>query len=359
MAGYVRESAEQCAQRLNISLEAAQLFHHSDVIDLHVDSFIWQRLLRYRLAARHTGGPLGTHLLGQVDIPRIRQVGINAATWVITTNPWRTSSGRAAAFGRNLELLKNTLSAENNDIHLARTLQDYHRAQALGRHAAFLGIQGGNALDRDLDALDILSEGDVVRVTLVHLSSSRIGRTSMPFSWRKAGLSDFGRDYVRRLNSMRVAVDLAHIDRTGFFQALEVHDRSLPAIVTHTGVSGVHPHWRNLDDDQLRAIADFGGVIGIMYHAPYLARGLRQGFFQSRLRSIVDHIDHVIKVVGEDYVALGSDWDGAISTPRDMPTCLELPRLVAEMLRRGYPQDRIRKVLGQNFLRVLGDLRGN
>ena len=125
-------------------------------------------------------------------------------------------------------------------------------------------------------------------------------------------------------------------------------------LVTHTGIDAVHPHWRNLTDAQIRAVADLGGTIGIMYQASFLGDPVWGG----KLASIVDHMAHVIQVVGEDHVSLGSDWDGAISPPRDMPTCLELPRLVEEMLRRGWSPGRIGKVLGGNALRTIAALRG-
>ena len=116
----------------------------------------------------------------------------------------------------------------------------------------------------------------------------------------------------------------------------------------------MYPHWRNLDDEQLRAIAATGGTIGIMYHSGFLGDPLLQG----RLLSIVRHLEHVIEVVGDDHASLGSDWDGAIITPRDMPTCLELPRLVQAMLDRRWSEPRIQKILGGNFLRCLAALRG-
>ena len=123
--------------------------------------------------------------------------------------------------------------------------------------------------------------------------------------------------------------------------------------MTHTGVSGVHPSWRNLDDDQIRAIADRGGVIGIMYHRGFLGRPV----LAVGAEAIVRHLEHTIAVGGEDVAALGSDWDGMIVTPRDMPTCLELPVLVDRMLARRWPEARIRRVLGPNALRVIAAAR--
>src|SRR5262249_46790443 len=125
-------------------------------------------------------------------------------------------------------------------------------------------------------------------------------------------------------------------------------------IVTHTGVSGVHPHWRNLDDDQLRAIAETGGTVGVMYQCDFLG----EPWWGGKASAIAEHLGHILKVVGENPASLGSDWDGAIITPRDMPTCLELPRLVQILLDRHFRPETIAKVLGGNFLRTLSALRG-
>jgi membrane dipeptidase len=124
-------------------------------------------------------------------------------------------------------------------------------------------------------------------------------------------------------------------------------------VVTHTGVCGVHAHWRNLDDDQLRAVADTGGTIGVIFHSGFLEKSWRR----CSSASVIRHLEHVVATVGEDHASLGSDFDGAITPPVDLPTCLELPRLVQRMLDRGWTQTRIRKVLGENFLRVVAALR--
>jgi membrane dipeptidase len=155
------------------------------------------------------------------------------------------------------------------------------------------------------------------------------------------------------MNQRRILVDLAHISRPGFWDALEVHDRSQPAVVTHTGVCGVTPHWRNLDDAQIKVIAGTGGVVGVIFHSAFLG----DPFWGGRASSIVDHMEQIIAVAGDDFVALGSDWDGMICTPRDMPTVLELPVLVERMLARGWNAERIRKILGGNYLRVMQAIR--
>lgn len=344
------------ARDLEISTEAVELYLASDVIDLHVDAFIWHRVFGRDPTRRHGLGLFGRRFWGHIDFPRALEAQLGGATWVITTNPARTAAGRRATFERNLVGLRRLLEGVDGQFALVRTAAEYRAARQAGKHGAFVGIQGGNALDESLDALDLLDDQTVLRITLVHLSSSRLGTTSSPLgrAGRDRGLSDFGRDYVRRLNDKRIFVDLAHINRRGFFDAVEVHDKSQPLLVTHTGIGGVYRHWRNLDDDQLRAIADTGGTIGVMYHPSFL--GDDDGaHWASR---IVDHLQHVVETVGEDHASLGSDWDGAIATPRDMPTCLELPRLVQRMLDRGFSDRCVGKILGGNFLRVVAALRG-
>ncbi|NNL66797.1 MAG: hypothetical protein HKP30_11175, partial [Myxococcales bacterium] len=262
------------ARRLAIPREAIDLYLASDAIDLHVDSFIWNRIFRYDLARRHGRGLFGGRFYSQLDFPRIRDAHLTGATWVITTNPFRPGAGRPAAFFRNLERLRGLLSRED-DFEVVRTAAEYRAARAAGRHGAFLGIQGGNALDQQLDDLDAIPDQLILRVTLVHLSTSSLGVTSSPAAGarRDEGLTPLGREYVKKLNANKIFLDLAHINRRGFFDALEVHDKSQPALVTHTGVSGVHPHWRNLDDEQLRAIADLGGTVGVMYQSSFLGKG--------------------------------------------------------------------------------------
>jgi membrane dipeptidase len=150
---------------------------------------------------------------------------------------------------------------------------------------------------------------------------------------------------------MRVAVDLAHISRKGFFDAIEVHDKTQPLMVTHTGLAGVYEHWRNITDEQLRAVADSGGSVGVMLHAAYLGRRA------VTVRTVVDHLAHIVDTVGEDHASIGTDYDGAIIPPKDLPGLWALPRLAQEMLDRGWSDGRVRKVLGGNALRVIEALR--
>jgi membrane dipeptidase len=341
------------AADLGISREAVELYRSADVVDLHLDTFIWTRLFGYDPLVRHGPGWLRGWFFSQADLPRLREARVAGATWVITTNPFRSAAGRTRALLANLNRLENLLGRAPGEVRIVRSAAEYAAARREGLHAAFIGLQGGNALGRPRD-VDLLPERAILRVTLVHLTASRYGHPSgPPLLGRDRGLTAAGRELVERLEDRDVLVDLAHIGRKGFFDAVEAHRRDRPLLVTHTGVSGVHRHWRNLDDAQIRAIADSGGTIGIIFNSIYLGPKVR-----GTASWIVDHLEHVIRVAGEDHASLGSDFDGAIVPPRDLPSCLELPRLVQLMLDRGFGADRIRKILGGNFLRVVAAVRG-
>ena len=341
------------ADRLGISQHAVDLYLAGDVIDLHVDSFIWTRLCGYRLQRRHSPGLLRARFCRQVDIPRIREARISGATWVITTNPWRSKAGRARALQNNLRRLTQILESRPDDVKLVRSLSEYHHAKDMGLHAAFIGIQGGNAVD-DPATWSVFESGSILRVTLVHLTNSTLGCTSSPLRWRRdRGLTQQGRALIERLNHDRVLVDLAHASKKTFDDALHANDKTIPLIVSHTGVSGVYSHWRNLTDQQLRAVANTGGVVGIFYYGLFLGRGQ----FGGTVQCIAKHIAHAVRVIGAEHVALGSDWDGMIATPLDMPTCLELPRLVQALLDERLTDLQVQMVLGGSFLRMLGIIR--
>ena len=343
--------AGSIAEELGVTEDAVELFKASEAIDLHIESFIWRRLFGYDLNRVHRGGLFGRSFFGHADFPTAQQIGLAGATWSIATNPARSSRGRRRTFEHNLAALR-TLLREAPGVRHVRTAAEFRAARAAGDHAAFIGIQGGNALDDGIEALELLRDQSVLRVTLLHLTSSRLGATSAPGGKRGAGLSDFGRAYVRRLNELRVGVDLAHISRPGFFDAAEVHDKTQPLFVTHTGLAGVYEHWRNITDEQLRIVADTGGTVGVMMHAAFLAR---RGVTVS---TAVDHLQHVVDTVGEDHASIGTDYDGFIIPPKDLPGIWAFPRLVQEMLDRGWSAPRIRKILGGNAVRVIEALRG-
>jgi len=340
---------------LGCSLEAVQIAHRCDVIDLHVDTFIPLRLWGYDPLARHRGGPFGRFFFGQLDLPRLLAGGLTGAMWSITTNPARRAEVRWRVFLRNLAALRALIARSDGRLEEVRTAAGYRAARARGAHACLLAIQGLNALEAAPEGVLSLPDDGVVRATLVHLTNSVYGATSSPLGGgrRDKGLTAAGREVIAQLNARRIFLDLAHIHERGFWDAVAVHDRGQPLIVTHTGVNGVRPHWRNLTDAQIKAVADTGGTVGIIFHEPFLRRpgGPRDA------RMVVEHIQHVMRVAGEDFVSLGSDFDGAITPPPDLAGADCYPRLVQLLLERGVGDRQIEKILGGNFLRAFGFLR--
>lgn len=346
---------EDIARDLKVSVEAVQLTRDCELVDLHLDTFIPHRLWGYDWYSRHAGGPVGRHFFGHVDWPRLVDGGLTGAIWSITTNPFRPAGNRWSTFQRNLARIRGLIDGSDGKMRLVKSHAGYVAAREAGAHAAMLGIQGGNALDAAPNGVASIEDDVVVRITLVHLTNASLGATNSPHHYvrRHKGLSDQGKQFVEQCNDRRVFVDLAHIHEAAFWDAVEVHDDDQPLIVTHTGVEGVTPHWRNITDAQIKAVADTGGVVGIIFSDQFLTR--RGGPRDAGM--IVEHLEHVCNVAGDDVAAIGSDYDGAISPPSDVPGADTYPVLVQHMLDRGWSAERIRKVLGDNYLASFARLR--
>jgi membrane dipeptidase len=349
----IAENRAQWARYLGVSLAAIDLVVDSEVVDLHVDSFIWTRIFGYDLLRSHDPGPIRARWMGQADLPRLRQAGVGGAAWIITTNPWRGARNRLRAAVDNFRQLVDILNHRDSGAAVVTNHREYLAARASRKHAAFIAVQGGNAFS-DPASAHVFPLERLLLVTIVHMTDSDIGTTSSPLRLgRDRGLLPRGRDLVRELEHHRTLVDLAHASPRLFWDVVELHDRTRPLVVSHTGLAGATPHWRNLDDRQLRSIADSGGIVGILYHGPYLG-GSQWG---GHVRAVARHVAYGIKTVGAEHVCLGSDWDGLIATPLDMPTCLELPRLVQALLDEGVAEPQIQGILGKSVLDLLARTR--
>jgi membrane dipeptidase len=326
----------------------ARAFHDEVcVLDLHADTAKLMDRLGFDLAARHDRpmrGPL--NMVGHVDLPRLREGGVAGQFFGFWTLPY-PERGCAASVRRQLDALDAAIARTPEQITWALTADDVRAAKARGQIAALGGIEGGQALEGSLDGIEAFARRGVRYLGLLHFSANALGAPAMGRgSDATRGLTGFGADVVRELERCGVIVDLAHINRRGFFDALAIATR--PTMVTHTGVLGVHAHWRNIDDEQLRAVGQNGGCVGIIFARRFLGG--------AGIEAVVDHLLHIVDVAGEDVPALGSDFDGFVAPPRGLEDVSCMPNLTAALSRRGVPPRVLEKILGGNVLRVLGDV---
>jgi membrane dipeptidase len=323
--------------------DARALHDEVCVLDLHADTAKLMDRARYDLAKEHRRLPERINYAGHVDLPRMRAGGMAGQFFGLWTAPY-PERGCAASVHRQLDAIDRAIDKHPAELTWALTAADVKAAKKDGRVAALGGIEGGQALEGSIAGLEGFARRGVRYLGLLHFSASALGA---PARGRgedpDRGLSAFGADVVRECERLGVIVDLAHINRKGFFDVLAIATKAL--MVTHTGVAGVHPHWRNLDDEQIRAVADRGGAIGIIFARRFLGG--------ASLEAVVDHVMHVVKVAGDDVPALGSDFDGFVIPPQGLEDVAAMPNLTAALSRRGLPVRSIEKILGGNVLRVL------
>jgi membrane dipeptidase len=254
--------------------------------------------------------------------------------------------GLTQAVNEQIDLLVDAISRRPSDLRLVRTARDVESCRHHGAIGALLSIEGAHALEGDLDCLTAFARRGVRSLGLVHFTANQAGYPAYgPGRRDDTGLTAWGFDLVKHCEAEGVLVDLAHINRRGFLDACAIAKK--PPIVSHTGVLGAFDHWRNIDNDQLRAIARKGGVVGVIFYPRYLGG--------EGLERIVYHMRHILDVVGEDTPALGSDWDGFIVPTRELSDPRGLPRLTDALLDAGVNEAIVAKILRGNVLRVLSE----
>ena len=331
-------------------LERARALHaESLVLDLHADTFLAVHFRGVDIARRHRA-PIGwMPWMLHCDLPRWKEGGLKAQGLGLVATKLMTRDPRPHA-AQTLALMHRTFEKNAAAMELAKSPEALEAARAAGKLAVFVGMEGAHMYGGDVSAVEWFFERGVVYTTLAHFFANELVSSSNERVPTIDGLTSFGREVIRELNRLGGLVDLAHVHEASWFAALDAS--TAPVFVSHGAARALRDHHRNLTDEQLRRIAERRGVVGVIFFLWFLSWNLF-----ANVATVVDHIEHIASVAGIDHVALGSDWDGFVWMPRGLPDVAALPRLTAEMLRRGFKEADAKKVLGENFLRVWREAR--
>ncbi|HLK04100.1 MAG TPA: dipeptidase [Candidatus Acidoferrum sp.] len=367
----------------DIAERAKKLHFSSIVLDTHDDTT--QRFFSnsFDLGKRNPDG--------HVDIPRMREGGMNAiffSIWIDGRTMGPTAIQKALD---QIDAVQQNVKMYSKDLVAARTAEDVRRAHSQGKIAVLMGVEGGHMIGNDIRMVRIFGRLGVGYMTLSHFYNDEWADSSTDKPEHN-GLTDYGKEIVREMNKQNVLVDISHVSDKTFYDALEVS--KAPLIASHSSCRAICNHPRDMSDDMIKALAAKGGVIQINYEKSFIDEAYRQAsekvsggvvalFDQLKKEcgdneeclgkkmqevekkaiaegklphvsweKIVEHIDHVVKLAGADHVGLGSDFDGA-NMPEGMDDCTHLPQITDALMRKGYSDGDIRKILGGNILRVM------
>lgn len=313
------------------------LHFQATVVDGHVDSILDVLAGKRRLVQRSQHG--------HVDFPRLREGGVDVQVFAHYVEPEHKPERALRRVLVQLDAFFREAEESGGQVVVVRGRRELDRALAEGRLAAVVGIEGGEVLQGSLEVLRMLFR---LGVRLLGLTWNQRNDLADGAGEARAngGLTRLGVQVVREMNRLGMVVDVSHLAERSFWDVLEVSEH--PVVASHSCARALCDHPRNLSDRQLRALAEQGGVMGINFYPLFLAERPDT----VTLQRVVDHIDHVVQLVGPDHVGLGSDFDGIDRTPAGLEDVTRLPALTAELERRGYDPQSIRKILGENFLRV-------
>lgn len=315
-------------------------------LDLHVDSIIQQRLFRYRVTHRHAAKLRGQPLFWHADVPRMIEAGYDGACLGIHYWPWESEGGWREA-NAQIDYLDDVVARDERVLRV-RSPSDWANARTAGKLALAPGVEGAHMLDGRLERVEELARRNVAYMTLTHFSRNSAATPSMGRGANEVDrLSPFGVELVAALEENGILVDLAHVNTPGVLHACAVATR--PVFCTHTGVKAVHDHARNISDEEIDAIAETGGVIGLIFAPIFLAGRLR-----ATTEVVADHLEHIVDRVGLRHVAIGSDYDGWLpSIPADQRDCRDIGRLGDILRTRGWDEGALRALYSDNARRLL------
>lgn len=328
---------------------------------------------------------------GHVDFPRLREGGVKAPVFALWVPTYYKG---AEAVRRTLDLrdaMQRVLDAHPDQIELATTVADIERITKAGKIAALLSAEGGHQIDDDLAVLRMYYRLGIRSMTLTHFRNNDWADSSTDKPLHN-GLTGFGKQVVREMNRLGMLVDVSHVSDKTFYDTLAVSAK--PVIASHSSCRALSDVARNMTDDMLRALAKNGGVVGInfgegfvnqkdadllkkavqniSYNEPnltgkalddYAAKqfkeemGKRQKVFAT-VDDVAAQVDHAVKIAGIDHVGIGSDFDGITGPPNGLDDISRMPALTAALLKKGYSEADVKKILGGNFLRVMREVFG-
>ncbi len=364
--------------------EALRLHYDALVMDGHIDTPSLLLDEGYSFSERHAPRPGRAH----VDLPRMVEGGLDAPFFsIFVSRSYGEGPEATARAEAMIEAVEAALARTDGRAAPAASADDVLRLTREGKKAVLLGLEGGHALQGSEAVLERLYERGIRYVTLTHTNANGWADSSQDAP-RWGGLNDRGRALVRAMNRLGVLVDLAHVSDSTFYDALAV--TRAPVVVSHSSARALVDNPRNVDDAMLHAVADNDGVVLVNFFADVVngaldadvmaavrerierehggdyarlwdalraeteARGLRR----ATLDDLLDHIEHVARVAGVDHVGLGSDFDGVTALPEGMEDVTRLPWITYGLLKRGFSEADVRKILGGNLLRVLREAEG-
>lgn len=312
--------------------------------------------------------PTGEAVRTNSDLARFKKGGLDAQFFAIYESCKTPSNiAKKEALGR-IRSLRDHEKRYSDQMEIATTADDVRRIKSHGKLAALMGIEGGHIIDNDLENLSMFYNLGVRYMTLTHACS---------LSWADSatdepaanGLSEFGKSVVREMNRLGMIVDISHVSDKAFWDAMSVS--KAPVIASHSNARALCDHPRNMTDEMIRAVKEKNGLIGVTFLQGYVDPE-RKNVYKSALNwywfwnpkqpgtplsKLVDHIDHIVKIAGIDHVGIGSDFDGAPFFLDGLKNVDDFPNLTFLLLKRGYSEEDIKKILGGNFLRVMKDVQ--
>lgn len=325
-------------------MEPTTLHRNSIVFDGHCDTLLEILSGKRKFGERSTKG--------HIDLPRLREGGVTAQVFAVYLEDQFLPAGAVKQTLRILDALYRELEAHPQEMMLATRAADIEEAKRASKVAAVIGLEGAEALEGDLGVLRMLHRLGVRLVTVTW--SRRNQAADGGYEMRTCGgLTEFGVKLVQECNNLGIVLDISHLSPPGVRDVLELS--KCPVVASHSNCRALCSHWRGLDDLQLQALARNGGLSGVTFVPAFVADDRKE----ASLEKLLDHVDHIVQVAGIDHVGLGSDFDGFNPpAPRGLEDVSKVPAITEGLLKRGYGDNDVRKVLGENWMRVFREVVG-